>query len=78
MKKTQKPRLLNYLQTFLDFQNVVKLLLTWLCLSTIYFSLNISIMLYCLKSQQPQTATHRTVFIVLKASAKNQRKFCSR
>jgi len=32
MKKTQKPMVINDLQTFLDFQNVVKLLLT--CLIT--------------------------------------------
>ncbi len=30
MKKTQKPKLISYLQTFLDFQKVVKLLLTCL------------------------------------------------
>ncbi len=30
IKKTQKPKVINYLQTFLDFQNVVKLFLTCL------------------------------------------------
>ncbi len=40
MKKTQKPRLLNYLQTFLDFQSVAKFLLTCLGLSDNLKALN--------------------------------------